>query len=94
MAAENLEFIKYDIIIVLNYHGGYDISSEKPMECFISPIPSNMSVTFLEAVPCGTSNLSYDDWSEKIITKMSELIDIYSSNQSFLLKEFIKNDYK
>lgn len=56
----------YDIVILVQTHGCYNY----PDRCVPEELPKTSYekyVTFLEAVPCGVSNLTYRNWHEKTL---------------------------
>ena len=52
--------LEYDVIVLLHLHGSHDVS--KDQVCDMGTIPEDRQVTFLEAVECGTRNITNTAW--------------------------------
>lgn len=62
----------YDIVILAQTHGCYN----NPNSCVPEGLPKTpyeKYVTFLEAVPCGVSNITYRNWHEKTLDTYERL---------------------
>jgi hypothetical protein len=69
------------MIIIINLHGLTSLNAEGT--CELLPMPENMRVTFLDATPCGVTNLSYAGYWKKMLTRM-----IHELGDSLPTKEF------
>lgn len=52
--------LEYDVVVLLHLHGSHDLS--KDQVCDMGTIPEDRQVTFLEAVECGTRNITNTAW--------------------------------
>ena len=63
----------YDVIVILDGHGCYNTKDVGEIRlCNMVGVPSGMEANFLEAVPCGVTNFSEKNWSDKIIQSWGE----------------------
>ena len=64
----------YDVILLVNLHGLTSLTTSDIKTCELLPMPEGMRSTFLEATPCGVTNLSYAGyWKTMVKIMMTEL---------------------
>lgn len=79
--------IDFDAIIIVDGHGCYNTRpSGEVRECTMVGVPSGMTATFLEAVPCGVTNFVDHGWKDRTAGYCHSILPENGPSKYFALK--------